>query len=73
MFVVCVEFDYEHQLQEILAALREAELNLHYIYPFLLRPGNKPALVLSLECPEVAEESFRRHQFRVLYQADISR
>ncbi len=71
--VVCVEFDYEHQLQEILAALCEAELNLHYIYPFLIRPGSKPALVMSLECPDTAEESFRRHQFRVLYQADISR
>lgn len=71
--VVCVEFDYEHQLQEILAALLEAELNLHFIYPFLIRPGGKPALVMSLEFPEVAEESLRRHQFRVLYQADISR
>ena len=71
--VVCVEFDYEHQLQEVLAALREAELNLHYVYPFLIRPGNKPALVISLENPEVAIESLRRHQFRVLFQADIQR
>jgi len=71
--VVCVEFDYEHQLREVLSALLEAELNLHYVYPFLIRPGSKPALVLSLESPDVAEESLRRHQFRVLYQADISR
>ena len=71
--VVCVEFDHGHQLQEVLAALREAELNLHYVYPFLIRPGNKPALVLSLENPDVAEESLRRNQFRVLYQTDIAR
>lgn len=71
--VVCVEFDYERQLQEILAALCEAELNLHYVYPFLIRPGNKPALVISLEHSEVAEDSLRRHQFRIIYQADITR
>lgn len=71
--VVCVEFVYAEQLQEVLAALREAELNLHYVYSFLIRPGNKPALVLSLENPDVAEESLRRNQFRVLYQADITR
>lgn len=71
--VVCVEFDYEHQLREVLSALLEAELNLHYVYPFLIRPGGKPALVMSLESPEVAEESLRRHHFRVLYQSDISR
>ena len=71
--VVCVEFDYEHQLQEVLAALRAAELNLHYVYPFLIRPGGKPALVMSLEAPDVAEDSLRRHQFRLLYQTDITR
>jgi len=72
--VVCVEFDFEHQLRDILSAFCEAELNLHYVYPFLIRPGGKPALVISLENPEVAEDSLRRHhQFRVLYQADISR
>ena len=71
--VVAVEFEFGDQLQDVLVALREAELNVHYVYPFLLRPGNKPALVLSLENPEVAEQSLRRHQFRVLYQADITR
>ena len=71
--VVCVEFDEGCQLQDVLMVFREAELNLHYIYPFLVRPGNKPALVISLENPEVAVESLCRNQFRVLYQADITR
>ncbi len=71
--VVCVEVDTEKRLQEILAALVEAELNLHYTYPFLTRPGGKSALVISIEHHDVAEDALRRHQFRVLYQGDISR
>ena len=71
--VVCVEIDGEQRLQEVLAALVEAELNLHYTYPFLTRPGGKSALAISIEHHEVAEDALRRHQFRVLYQGDISR
>jgi hypothetical protein len=71
--VVCVEIDGEQRLQEVLAALVEAELNLHYTYPFLTRPGGKSALAISIEHHDVAEDALRRHQFRVLYQGDISR
>lgn len=71
--VVCVEIDSEQQLQEVLAALVEAELNLHYTYPFLTRPADRSALAISIEHHDVAEDALRRHQFRVLYQGDISR
>lgn len=71
--VVCVEIEAEKQLQEVLAALVEAELNLHYTYPFLTRPGGRSALAISIEHHDVAEDALRRHQFRVLYQGDIAR
>lgn len=71
--LVCVEIESEKQLQEVLGALVEAELNIHYTYPFLTRPGGVSALAISIEDPEVAEDALRRHQFQVLYQADISR
>jgi len=60
-------------LQDVLAALVEAELNIHYTYPFLNRPAGKSALVLNVEYPEVAIDSLRRHDFTVLYQGDVSR
>jgi short subunit dehydrogenase-like uncharacterized protein len=63
----------ERQLQDVLAALVEAELNIHYTYPFLNRPAGKSALVLNVEYPEVAIDSLRRHYFTVLYQGDVSR
>ena len=71
--VVCVEIEVERVLQEVLGALVEAELNIHYTYPFLTRPGGKAALAISIEHRDVAEDALRRHQFTVLYQGDISR
>jgi hypothetical protein len=68
-----VELDYERPLQGALEALLEAELNIHYIYPFLTRQSGKSALAISIEHPDVAELALRRHQFTVLYQGDLSR
>ncbi len=71
--IVAVEIEGERQLQGVLGALLEAELNIHYTYPFLTRPNGRSALALSLEHPEVAEDALRRNQFTVLYQSDLSR
>jgi len=71
--VLAVEVAGEGRLKDVLSALLEAELNIHYTYPFLTRPGERSALVVSIEDQEVAEECLRRNQFDVLYQADLSR
>jgi hypothetical protein len=71
--VVVVEIAGERQLGAVLSALLEAELNVHYTYPFLTRPGGKSALVLNVEHPEVAQDSLRRNYFTILYQGDIAR
>ena len=60
-------------IKAVYSALVEAELNIHYTYPFLNRPAGKSALVINVEHPEVAVDSLRRHQFEVLYQGDVSR
>jgi hypothetical protein len=71
--VLVVEITTEGDLKHVLAALLEAEVNIHYIYSFISRPREKCALVISLEDGEVATESLHNHQFRVLLQNDISR
>ncbi|HAB17977.1 MAG TPA: acetolactate synthase [Verrucomicrobiota bacterium] len=71
--VLGVEVEGEGSLKDVLHALLEAELNVHYTYPFLTRPGGRSALVISIEDQEVAEDALRRHQFTVLYQGDLSR
>jgi len=60
-------------LNRLMAALLEAELNINYLYSFLPQPQGKPILGLSIEDNETAEQALRRHQFRTLRQGDISR
>jgi hypothetical protein len=60
-------------LNKLMAALLEAELNINYLYTFIPRPHGEPILGLSLEDNETAEQALRRHQFRILRQSDLSR
>lgn len=71
--VVAVEINDEADLKEVLAALLEAEINIHYVYSFIKRPEGRAALVLKIEDPDVATQSLNNHGFRVLTQSDIAR
>src|SRR5947207_2932644 len=61
------------ELKNLMTALLEAELNIHYLYPFIPQPHGKPIVGLSLEDNELAEQALRRHQFQTLRQPDLSR
>ena len=71
--LVVVELDSVPELNRLMAALLEAELNVNYLYSFIPHSRGKSLLALSMEDMEIAEHVLRRHQFRVLRQADISR
>lgn len=71
--VVAVEIDTEASLKRVTSALVGAEINIHYIYPFLMRPHNKSGLVLRLEDIDLAIEALRRFNVNVLSQEDITR
>ncbi len=71
--ILVVEVDIETRLETALAALLEAEINIHYLYAFLALPEGRPLLALNLEDPDVAADALRRHNFRVLGQGDLSR
>lgn len=71
--VLAVEISDESQLTGVLAALLEAEINIHYIYSFLKRPEGMGALAINAEDREVAAQSLSKRGFRVLTQSDISR
>jgi hypothetical protein len=60
-------------LPRLMAALLEAELNIHYLYSFIPHPQGKSILALSMEDNDLADQALRRHQFRTLKQSDISR
>jgi len=71
--VLALEFGEESELRGVLAALLEAEVNIHYVYSFIKRPRGKSGLVLSVEDAEIAALALNHRGFRVLAQHDISR
>ena len=71
--LVAVELASEAQIKAVTSALVQAEINIHYVYPFLIRPSSRYALALSLEDNELAAETLHRNQLCVIGQTDILR
>jgi hypothetical protein len=71
--LVAVEVASPDELNRLIAALLEAELNINYLYSFIPHPNGISIVGLSMEDNDVAEQVLKRHQFPVLRQADISR
>ena len=71
--LVAVELTSESQVKVVTCALVQAEINIHYVYPFLVRPDGRYALALSLEDNELAADTLKRNQLRVIGQEDIAR
>jgi hypothetical protein len=71
--LLAIEITDESDLKGVLAALVEAEINIHYIYSFIKRPAGKSALAISVEDADIAAQAISRRGFTVLNQSDISR
>ena len=71
--LIAVELDSEADIKIVTCALVQAEINIHYIYPFNTRPRGKSALAISLEDNDLAADTLQRHQLRVIGQQDIAR
>ncbi|MCD8482467.1 MAG: acetolactate synthase [Verrucomicrobia bacterium] len=71
--MVVVEINSEADLKFVTAALVEAEINIHYLYSFIMRPNGKVALAINLEDPELATEVLHCRGLKTLRQNDIAR
>lgn len=71
--VIAVEVVNESQLKDVLKALLTVEINIHYLYAFLMRPEGKSALALNVEDTDLATSALNTRGFKVLTQRDISR
>jgi hypothetical protein len=71
--ILAVEIADESELKKVLAALLEAEINIHYVYSFMKRPLERSALAVSAEDHETAAQALANLGFKVLQQSDISR
>lgn len=71
--ILVVELKAATDLNRLMTAFLEAEINVNYVYAFIPHPHNCSRLALSMEDNDMAEQILRRHQFSVLKQSDISR
>ncbi len=63
----------EHDLNHCLAALLAAEVNIHFLYALLARPGRHPLLAVQCDDGEICAESLLHAGFKVLAQEDLAR
>jgi hypothetical protein len=71
--LVVVELGSATDLNRLVCALLEAEVNVNYLYSFIPHPEGKSILALNMEDNDVADRVLREHQFRILKQTDLSR
>jgi len=71
--LLVVEFDSTTDLNKLMTALLEAEININYLYSFIPHPNGKSLMGLSMEDNDIAVKILQSHQFRLLKQSDISR
>ena len=72
--VVVVEMrEVATELSKLFAALLMAEVNVHFTYPLLMRPGGQAALALHVDDNECAISVLSGAGFQLLSQSDISR
>lgn len=71
--ILAVEIDTEADIHKVTTSLAAAEINVHYLYPFLMRPHGKCGLVLRLEDNDIAQDVLSAHGVRVLSRTDITR
>lgn len=72
--IVVVELpNSAEDLLPLLSALLQAECNIHFTYPFLIRPRGKAAMALHVEDEDCASQVLHQNDFKLLSQRDISR
>jgi len=60
-------------LPRMLAALLEAEVNIHFSYTLLVRPRGRPLIAIHTDDLECASAVLAGRRFRLLRQTDLSR
>lgn len=68
-----MEIEDESRLKLVTSALVQAEINIYYIYPFIVRPNGRAALAISLEDNDLAADIMSNSGLTVLRQSDITR
>ena len=71
--VLAVELQNEEAMQKVTHSLLRAEINIHYVYPFLHQPNGKPVLAMAMEDEDIAEDALKQNHLKILSQDDFAR
>lgn len=71
--VLAVEFNTSEDFVKVTQSLRQAEINIHYLYPLFSRPDGKCGLVLSTNDLDLSESVLSCFGIRVLELDDLAR
>ena len=71
--IIAVEIKDEDSLYMITRSLLHAEINIHYVYPFLYQPNNRPVLAIAMEDEDIGEDTLHRHGMKILSLEDFTR
>ena len=70
--MLAIEITDESELKGVLAALVEAEINIHYAYPLIVHPHGRCAVAMHIDNIEQAGATLRSMGFEILCEADLS-
>ena len=59
-------------LVDVCATLLQAEISIHYSYPLIVHPNNRPAIALHVDNIEQAMSTLHNRGFEILTEADLS-
>ena len=71
--IIAAEIVNENSINQITHSLLSAEINIHYVYPFLHQPNGRPVLAIATEDVQTGEEALKAHQLNVLSLEDFNR
>jgi hypothetical protein len=71
--IIAVEMKNDESLHQVTQSLLRAEINIHYVYPFLHQPNNMPVLAIATEDEDTGEEALKAYQLNVLSLEDFNR
>ena len=60
-----------HALADLCTALIQAEINIHYAYPLIVHPHDRPALAMHIDNIEQAGAALHAKGFDILSEADL--
>ena len=60
-----------HALADLCTALIQSEINIHYAYPLIVHPHDRPALAMHIDNIEQAGAALHAKGFDILSEADL--